>query len=60
MTVIKCDRCGKDMLDKVDSFELNIMENKYNTIRIPDRYDLCKDCLDTLMVWLHPDRESQT
>ena len=57
MTVIKCDRCGKDMPDTVDSFELDIMENKFNTIRIPYSYDLCEDCKETLLAWLHPDRE---
>lgn len=56
MTVIKCDRCGKDMRDRAESYEINVLSNKTRTLRIPDSYDLCEDCKETLLAWLHPEK----
>lgn len=55
MTIVKCDRCGKELTEP-DSrvvYIANAWDER--TVR-PDRYDLCVDCTDTLEVWINANR----
>ena len=56
MTVIKCDRCGKEIQNPDDVFIVEAGFRGYQKMCRPDRYDLCKDCAETLLAWLHPDK----
>lgn len=59
MTVIKCDRCGKEIRDPNDVFIVEAGFRGYQQICRPDRYDLCKDCAEALPAWLHPDNKEE-
>lgn len=49
MTIIKCDRCGKELKDKRDIIKMQLDSYHGNIYR----YDLCNSCSETLKIWLH-------
>ena len=55
MTLIKCDRCGKELRDSDEVFIVDMGARDRWVVCKPDRYDLCADCNETLLAWLNPE-----
>ena len=55
MTILKCDRCGRE-IDPKTAFIVEIGTYKYSRTVQPDHYDLCDDCKETLERWLTANR----
>ena len=49
MTIIKCDRFGKEIKNQLDIIKMQL-EGYHGNI---SRYDLCKSCAETLKIRLH-------
>ena len=54
MTIIKCDRCGKELKTQFDIIKMQL-EGYHGDIL---RYDLCKSCTETLKIWLHSEGDT--
>ena len=55
MIKLVCDRCGK-VLDKVEHYKIEVGHPPIVHLSrwgIPDRYDLCEDCMQELDDFLH-------
>lgn len=50
MTIIKCDRCGKEMNNQRDAVKMQVAYSEYNGDIY--RYDLCKSCAESFKIWL--------
>ena len=55
MTILKCDRCGKE-IDPQTAKILEIGDYKYHRTVQPNHYDLCEDCVETVECWLTANR----
>ena len=49
MTVIKCDKCGKEISSKLFNYLITIEGFKLYNIKV----DLCEDCKNELLKWLN-------
>ena len=52
MTILKCDKCGKE-LTKEEAMVIEINEYIYRRTNEPYRCDLCKDCVKVITDWLN-------
>lgn len=61
--IIKCDRCGKELVDEVVKYELRLPTHGSYTIGednviklnlIPQ--DLCKQCMEELVDWMNKEK----
>jgi len=53
MTIVKCDRCGKELDDPCDYTIVDLTAGSYFGVVKPDCYDLCNSCAESLKIWLH-------
>ena len=58
MTIIKCDRCGKELDDPCDYTVVGLTAGEYFGAVKPERYDLCDYCAETLKIWLHSEGDT--
>lgn len=56
MTIIKCDRCGKELKSQSDIVKMQLAYGEYNGDIY--RYDLCNSCAETLKIWLHSEGDT--
>lgn len=54
MTIIKCDRCGKELKYRPDIVKIQL-EGYHGDI---SRYDLCSSCVESLKIWLHSEADT--
>lgn len=54
MTIIKCDRCGKELKNSIDIIKMEL-ESFHGDL---SRYDLCKSCAETLKIWLRSEGDT--
>jgi len=52
MTILKCDKCGKE-LTREEAMVIEINEYIYRRTTEPYRCDLCKDCVKVITDWLN-------
>ena len=57
MTIIKCDRCGKELNEACDMTEVELTTGEYFSAVMPECYDLCNSCAETLSIWLRSEEE---
>lgn len=53
MTIIRCDRCGKELTEACDRTVVGLTAGEYFGVVKPDYYDLCNYCAESLKIWLH-------
>lgn len=58
MTIIKCDRCGKELNEACDMTVVGLTAGEYFGAVKPERYDLCNSCAETLKIWLHSEGDT--
>lgn len=49
MTIIKCDKCGKEIMSIFPDYLITIEGSNSSDIQV----DLCEDCKNELLKWLN-------